>query len=140
MTYARIRMTTRKVPRRGVAAVEMAMLMPVFCLVCLAAVDFGRAFHSLTTVSNSARNGAIYGADAKLAAKTSYSNIQEAALSDVGNLSPKPTVSSTYGNDSAGGAYVEVTVEYQFQCVIPYPGIPSPKIIQRKVRMMIAPS
>lgn len=44
--------------RRGVAAVEFALLLPVFLLVCLGIIEYGRALMAANLVMSSAREGA----------------------------------------------------------------------------------
>ena len=48
--------------RRGQALVEAAVVIPVFMLFVLGAVDFGRAFAATLTVTNAARPAAAYAA------------------------------------------------------------------------------
>jgi PKD repeat protein len=48
--------------RRGQSVVEFALLIPVFMLLLLMAVDFGRLFFTYVQVSNAAREAAAYGA------------------------------------------------------------------------------
>jgi Flp pilus assembly protein TadG len=52
--------TQRLRPRsRGQALVEFALILPVFLLLALAAIDLGRIFYSEITVTNAARAGAV---------------------------------------------------------------------------------
>jgi Flp pilus assembly protein TadG len=44
---------------RGQALVEFALILPVFLLLALAAIDLGRIFYSEITVTNAARAGAV---------------------------------------------------------------------------------
>lgn len=46
---------TRRTERRGVAAVEMAMVLPIFVMVVLGIVEFGRAMMVGQMVTNAAR-------------------------------------------------------------------------------------
>jgi hypothetical protein len=48
-------------------------------------------------------------------------------------------VTSTTGTSSDGNPYVEVTVSHTFTTVTHYPGIPDTVLIQRTVRMRVAP-
>ena len=48
--------------RRGQAVVEFAIILPVFALLMLIAIDVGRLFLSYIDVSNAAREGAAYAA------------------------------------------------------------------------------
>jgi Flp pilus assembly protein TadG len=122
--------------RRGVAAVELALMLPVLCLICLITVDYSRVFCSLATISDCARAGAVYYA---LKPSASASRVQQAALSGATNLSPQPTVAVTKGTDSAGNSYVQVTVTYQFSTLSSFPGIPPLTTLSRKVVMMPNP-
>jgi Flp pilus assembly protein TadG len=121
--------------RPGVAVVELAILLPLMAFLFVIAVDFGRIFYYSLTVTNCARNGAVYGFDPTAAALVSpYTSIQDAALSDAGNLSPTPTVTSQTGTDSSGN-YIEVTVSYTFYTITQFPGVPNSVDITRTVRM-----
>src|SRR5262245_8856944 len=121
--------------RRGAAAVELAVLLPLLIFLFAVAVDFARCFHYSVTVNNCARNGALYASDPIVAAESPYGSVQEAALADASNLQPTPTVSSTTGTDADGNAYIEVTVTYAFQSITGYPGIPNAIDLTRTVRM-----
>ena len=46
----------------GQALVELALLLPVFLLLAMIAVDFGRLFTTFVAVNNAAREGAYYAA------------------------------------------------------------------------------
>lgn len=52
----------RRSGHRGQALVEFAIILPVFMLLFLTAIDFGRLFFSYIEVSNAAREAAAYGA------------------------------------------------------------------------------
>jgi Flp pilus assembly protein TadG len=124
--------------RPAAAAVEFALLLPFLAFLFVIAVDFSRLFYYTLTVTNFARNGAVYLSDPYNPVKSPYSNVTQAALADAPNLSPQPTVSSANGTDE-NGAYVEVTVQYTFKTLTSYPGVPSETLISRTVRMNIAP-
>lgn len=119
---------------RGAAVVELALLLPVLMFLMVVGVDFCRVFYFSQVLGNCARNGALYAADAKSAARNLYSSTQNAALADAGDLSPQPTVTSASGTDSAGNAYVTVTVTWQFNTLTSFPGIPN-ETLTRTVRM-----
>lgn len=139
-----LRTTRRSQPgstdhRRGVASVELAVVLSTLVFICIATCDYARSVYDAVTVANCARNGALYACDSAFASQTPYTSIQQAALADAGNLSPAPTVSSTTGTDSGGNRYVQVTVSYSFQGTINYPGIPSSFTISRTVMMAVSP-
>lgn len=125
--------------RRGMAAVELALLVPPILLVFMGAIDYARVFYASVTVANCARNGALYASDPTFAASTPYTTLTQAATADALNLSPTPTVTSATGTDSSGNSYVDVTVSYPFHTVASYPGISNSVLISRTARMPLAP-
>jgi Flp pilus assembly protein TadG len=150
-------MVRRRVVRKGAQAVELAVLLPFLCFMFVLAVDWARIFYYSITVTNCARNGALYLACQQSAKTTSspytdsglvnlYVNapspVTAAATADAPNLSPTPTVTSDTGSDSYG-AYVEVTVSYPFQTVtgfsLPFFSVPSSTNVTRTCRIYVPP-
>jgi Flp pilus assembly protein TadG len=138
----------RRVRRSGAALIELALVLPALAGVCGISADYSRLFYSLATLSDSARAGAVYAATHPGA---STATIQNIALADASNLSPQPTVTSTFGTDASGNATVQVTVSYTFQPLLPNPSVPSqgstlwtifnaPTPLSRTVVMMVNPS
>jgi Flp pilus assembly protein TadG len=142
---------------RGAAAVEFALLLPFLAFLFVIAVDWARIFYYSITVTNCARNGALYMSQQQSAKTTTspytdsgyvnlYVNstnpVSDAALADAPNLQPAPTVTSTTGSDSYG-SYVEVTVSYQFKTVTNFSvgqfSVPSNNNVTRTVRMYVPP-
>ena len=124
--------------RRGVAALELALLLPVLCLIAAITVDYSRLFYHWTVITSSAHNGAYY---ASTTSSPTQAGLNSAALADATDLNnPAPTVSPiTSGTDSGGNAYVEVTVSYTFQSLFPWPGMPTSVALSRKLRMSTTP-
>jgi Flp pilus assembly protein TadG len=125
--------------RKAVAAVELAVLLPFLVFLFVIAVDFARIFYFAQVIDNCARQGALYASDPQAPSANLYSSVQEAALADASTLSPSPTVTSTSGTDSAGNAYVSVTVTWPFQSITNFPGVPNNLSLARTVRMRSAP-
>jgi Flp pilus assembly protein TadG len=136
--------------RRGMAATELALLAVPLTFLLVAAVDFGRLFYSYVTITNCARNGAIYASSSSTTqAQSPYANVTAAAQADASNLSPLPTVdtpqySSTYNGTysttkPSGDGYVQVTVHWTFSTIARYPGIPQTMNLQRTVTMRLLP-
>jgi Flp pilus assembly protein TadG len=145
--------------RRGTAATEMAILLPVFAFLLVATIDYARVFYYGVTLTNCARNGAQwasnpYNYDPTLPVQSPYKNVTDAALADAPSLSPAPSVVAKYSKTASptpytsttpiaatatSTAYVEVTVTWTFTTLIPYPGIPSTVTLSRAARMEIAP-
>jgi Flp pilus assembly protein TadG len=128
----------RPAPRRAVAAVEFAVLLPFLAFIFVVTVDFSRIFYDALILSNCARNGALYGC-ANPRNSQDTTGIQNAALADATNLSPAPTVTSTTGTNSDGN-YVQVTVTFTFQTITNYPGIPNTITLTRTVQMRVSPT
>ncbi|HTU93686.1 MAG TPA: TadE family protein [Gemmataceae bacterium] len=127
--------------RRGSAAVEMALLLPLLGLLFVFSVDFARLYYQYSIVTNCARNGALYLSDPTSAPESPYANVTAAALADASNLSPTPTV--TYNSnafDSSGNPCVQVTVVYPFTTITNYPGFPNPINLTRTVQMRLSPA
>jgi Flp pilus assembly protein TadG len=132
--------TCRRRSRRGAAAAEFAVLLPILAFLFMVATDFARVFYYSVIVNSCARSGALYGSTGPTY-PTDTMGIQKAALADAAaqDVSPTPSVSSATGTDSAGNTFVTVTVTYPFQTVINYPGIPTSTTVARTVQMRVAP-
>ena len=125
--------------RRAAAVVELAVLLPFIVFLFVIAVDYARVFYYSQIIENCARQGALYASDPKAPGYNLYTSVQNAALADAPDLSPQPTVTSNTGTDSAGNAYVSVTVTWPFQSVTGFPGIPNNVTLSRTVQMRTAP-
>lgn len=126
--------------RTGAAAIELAVLLPLLVFLFVIGTDFARVFYLSLTLTNCARSGALYASDPSVADESPYSSVEQAALADAANLSPKPTVASAEGLDEAGIGYVVVTVSSTFDTITKFPGVPSQIQLKRSVRMTIAPT
>jgi Flp pilus assembly protein TadG len=129
--------------RCGAAAVELAILLAPLTLVLMITIDFARVFYPMTTVTNCARNGALYASDPVASTTSKYANVQAAAAADGTSLS-NPTftttnVSSASGTDGNGNPYVDVTTTYNFPMATGYLGF-SEFDLSVKVRMRVAPT
>ncbi len=132
------RRTPIRAKRSGAAALELAILLPLLIFLFIIGIDYARVFYSTVTITNCARNGAIYGSlDPTHSVDTT--GIQSAAIADAANLNPAPDVSSTVGVDSAGDTFVSVTVTGSFQTVTNFPGVPTTTTITRTVQMRVQP-
>jgi Flp pilus assembly protein TadG len=125
--------------RDGVAAVELAVLLPFLAYIFAISVDWTRVIYFTVTVNNCARNGALYAADPYSTTISPYATMTQAALADASNLSPQPTVTSASGIDANGYAYVDCTVSYDFHTITNFPGVPSSTPVVRTVRVYTLP-
>src|SRR5437867_769803 len=53
-------MERRRAGERGTAIVEMALILPVFLLLVMGTLDFGRAIYARNMLANAARDGARF--------------------------------------------------------------------------------
>src|SRR5947209_8111045 len=117
--------------RRGIAAAELAVLLPFLCFLFVITVDFARIFYCLLTVANCARNGAVFASSCANSTawegnKTLYSSIQQATLADGASLNPPLTtdnITITTGTQN-GNPVTTVTVSYTFRTISNFPGVP----------------
>jgi Flp pilus assembly protein TadG len=132
---------------RGGAAAELPLLLPLLVFVLIVAIDFCRLFFHYTTITNAARNGALWASDplangTVTPSQSPYASFQAAALADANNLNPALTtsdVTSSTGTDGNGNATVSVTVQYQFNMVSTYLGFSNVNL-SRQVTMRVAPT
>ncbi len=107
-------------PRRGVAATELALVLPLFVTLFIIAVDFGRIFYVEYIVVNATRCGAVYGGTNPTCA-VDTAGIQQKVLAEATDLdSQLIQITSATLTDSAGYPCVEVTVTYPFTMVTSY--------------------
>jgi Flp pilus assembly protein TadG len=136
--------------RTGAAAAELALLLPVLCLLLVAAADFARVFYAYTTITNCAENAALWAtnpySNGTKASQTPYASASAAAQADASGLSPSPTVvvaysstlNGTYNSTPLTSGYVKVTVTWTFTPITHY--ISYPTTLSRTVYMRIVPS
>src|SRR5271157_2078801 len=139
------RSSTRGGRRRGVAATELAVWLPLLVFVLIIAIDFCRLFFAYTIITNAARNGALWASDQHANPNfqmvppswSPYATVQDAALADANNLSPTPIVlPPTYKTDGQGNPTASVTVQYQFNMISTYLGFSNVNLL-RQVTMPV---
>jgi Flp pilus assembly protein TadG len=132
----------RRADRRGAAAAELALLLPFLGLIFVFGVDFCRLYYAHTTITNAARNGAIWASDPLAATESPYASVQAAALADAGNLNPAlvaGNIVQTAGTDGQGNATAIVTVTYKFNMITSYLSGGS-VTLNRAVAMRVSPA
>lgn len=142
----------RRRSNRGVAAVELAILLSGLCLALIAfgVFDFALLFQRAAVVQDCAANGAAAGvALGPSATKAARDSAIQAAVDEIASpagvapiqkLSPPPTVVSSSGPDEQGFPCLEVTVTYTPDGSVGgiwSTGATTP--ILRKVRLMFPP-
>jgi Flp pilus assembly protein TadG len=126
--------------RRGIAAVEAALVLPVLVMFLAAIVDLGRLGKICDSVSTAARNGAQYGSGSATAAADS-SRIRTAALTEMANLpnvnGTNPTVNAQVVTNS-GKQFIQVTVTYDMTGTSVF-GLYPVSSVTRTVQMRMMP-
>ena len=129
----------RQQARRGIAALELALLAPFLVFLFVVSIDYGRIFFASVTITNCARAGAIYASDPFAQRESPYTTIEQAALAEAPSYTPAPTVTSSSGTDANGNPYTAVTVTGQFTTITRYPGVPATTTLARTVRVRKTP-
>ncbi len=133
--------------RRGGAATELAVWLPLLVFVLIVAIDFCRLFFSYTIITNAARNGALWASDpyanGTRTSQSPYTTVQDAALADANNLNPALTAANVTSSPTIPpppptGGLVSVTVQYQFNMISTYLGFSNVNL-SRTVWMRVAP-
>jgi Flp pilus assembly protein TadG len=112
--------------RRGAAAAELALILPVLVTLVLGCVDFGRYAYTYIAVTNAARAGAAYAMMNNYTSSTLstwQTGVTTAAKQEMtgqtGYNSANLTVSTPVVTvESSGLRRVQVTVSYPFQTVV----------------------
>ena len=102
----------KKLKQRGQALVEFALILPIFLLLLLAAVDFGRAYFTLQVVNNASREGARRGIIPGTVTSDVTTIVQSRLTS--GGLAATPTITVTNVDGAGAGAETSVSVSYPF--------------------------
>ncbi|HSQ57446.1 MAG TPA: TadE/TadG family type IV pilus assembly protein [Gemmata sp.] len=124
--------------RRGLAAVELAVLLPFLAYIFVIGVDWARLLYYTITIENCARSGAQYASDPTTASESAFTSVTDAALSSAPGLSPTPTVLSA-PETVDGRPSVRVTVSMPFKTITNFPGVPRSETLVRSVSMRIVP-
>jgi Flp pilus assembly protein TadG len=107
---------------RGAAAAEFAIILPVFFLLVMGAVDFGRAFWTKNTLANVAREATRYASVRSLRSQdpATLTKIKGVILGQSGPLDPeKMVVTASWTPTNNPGGSVRVDVSYPFEPVLP---------------------
>ena len=124
--------------QRGSTIVEFAMTLLPCLILILGMCDFGRAVWSYNTISYAAREGAryaiVHGDESSNPASTG--KIQQIVDEwAVGMSSEDLSVQTSWQPDNSSGSTVVVTVNYEFQTVVPV--LPSGVTLTSTSRMVV---
>lgn len=118
--------------RRGVAATEMALVLPLLLLLALGATDFGRFAHTWIAVTNASRAGAGFGGTHPFspASRAAWdAGVKQAVVQEMEGVTAfdvsRLSVVVTPQTDTQGRQRVAVQVTYPFQTLINWALLPS---------------
>lgn len=118
--------------RRGAAAVEFAVVLPLLITILLGVTDFGRFSHSAIAIANASRSGAAYASmnPWNSSTQTAWSaGIRQAVTDELSQSaafdSSKLTVAISNVTESGGLRRTSVEVTYPFKTIINWPLLPS---------------
>jgi len=135
-----LRKRTRVRGDRAQSMVEFALVAPFLIILMLGVIDYGRVYFAYVSVTNGARTGADFASDSTTAA-ANIDGIRSAALAETLELlntsSDNPQVSVVTGTDSQGRVYADVTMQYTFTTIFPWPGLPDSMEVTRTVRARV---
>lgn len=126
--------------RHGMAATELAVILPLLVTLVLGCVDFGRFAHSYLAVTNAARAGAGLGGMKPYTPATYAAwqdQVRQAVVEEMSGLgsfdASRLSVTVTGITEANGDQRVQVEVRYPFQTIIDWPGIPADVTLRRVV-------
>jgi len=128
--------------------VEMAILLPTLLVILLGAIDFGRFAYYSIAASNAAGAAVRFGSMHPYSTSTVTqwtSEVMEVARDDmqgvVGYNASKLTVGTPTVTSETVSSYllerVRIQLTYQFQTIVPWPGIPANLTIVRSASARI---
>ena len=139
----------------GGSLVELALVMPLFLLLMLGALDFGRAYYLSIEIAGAAHAAAVYGSQNP----TDTTGMTTAAQDDAPNVPNLSVGTPTYGCECSDGSNysatcttapscpsnnavyrVNVTVTATYTPLFPWPGIPSSMSLSSSASMRSAGS
>jgi len=134
----------------GGSFVEIALILPVFLLVLVPALDIGRLLYLSIEVASAAQAGAAYG----IQNPTDLSGIRGASRAGTSNASGV-SATATYGCECSDGTsastscattptctynyvnYVDVVATAPYTTTFGYPGLPSSMNLSREIRLRV---
>jgi TadE-like protein len=119
MILSNTRVQAHREKRRGLAAVELAFLLPLLLFCSMTVVDFSRLVYAQVTLQNCARNGALYefNTEAGFALPSSWTSLSAAVTADAANLTVAHMTSSASSPALSSNNYVTVTVTYPYPLI-----------------------
>jgi Flp pilus assembly protein TadG len=134
----------------GSSFVELALVLPIFMLIFVPAIDIGRAIYASIEVASAAQAGAAYG----IQNPTDVAGMRSASAAGASNISGV-SATATYGCECSDGSgasascattptctynyvnYVDVVATVPYTTTFSYPWIRSSMNISREIRLRV---
>ncbi len=100
--------------QKGTTLVELAIALPVLCLLLFGMVEFGRAFNAWLIITHGAREGVRYAS-----VGATQAEVQQKVLDTTSSLNAADLTINTLGVGGAQGTPVTVQVRYQLRIITP---------------------
>lgn len=138
--------------RSGLAAVELALILPILALMLAATLDLGMGLHAALEVRNAAQAGAQYAALQGFDATAAASAVTNATSLAGISASPAPsqmcgcptatgisTIScaSTCADGSTPGSYARIDAQTSFTPPVAFPGLAGPYALSAHVTVRL---
>lgn len=107
----------RRSTQKGTAIVETAIILPLFLLALMGALEFGSMFHNHIKLQNAAREGARYGA-----VGVTETQIRQRVLDFATNLDTNRLTINVTNAEGNRGEAVSVALSYNHQVITPLIG------------------
>jgi Flp pilus assembly protein TadG len=128
--------------RRGTAALEFVIVLPVLMVIVIGAADLSRMLHYKNVLTNASRTGAAYGATHAVSDYTYddwVARVEARTLEEAVNLpgydSRQVDITVTKFDDADGSQRVQVETTYPFEMLIDWPGWPKKLTLHHSVCM-----
>ncbi|HLN32772.1 MAG TPA: TadE/TadG family type IV pilus assembly protein [Gemmataceae bacterium] len=128
------------VPRRGLAATELALVLPFLTFMMVVTVDYCRLFYVTQTLWNCANVAAVYASQtAQCGSATTPTNAAiQAGVNEGSSLNPALEAADVQVD--IGQATVTVTVQYNFTTLTSWFSSSNTVSLSRTVTMNVAPA
>lgn len=128
--------------RKGAAAVELAIVLPLLLTIAMLTIDFGSTVSTYLVLSNAARSGADYAATHHIPPTSRAAweaRINSAVQTELSNFkryqSNQLNTQISTSTNVNGTVQVAVDVRYSHETIVPWPGVPSRIPLHYRVEM-----
>jgi Flp pilus assembly protein TadG len=140
MRASHVRMRKHNQLRRGAAAVELAVLLPVLVFWSMATVDYARLAYAQMTLQNCARNGALYEfyKKAGFSLPSGWTSLATAVQADEGSGLTVTAVATSPASSTSNYVTVTATATFApiaFPALHGLPSIPGTVTLTQSVSM-----